>query len=113
MAFPHTTSRGHPLRIHDLLVLVALSALPMAGARSPSGVAGFAAVMLALGLLLWWLPRLGGRGQWTDLFILPAFMGLTFFYLFLSMVIFFSDPNAAISIVGAQLIALVYVSFRA
>jgi hypothetical protein len=112
MTFPHTTSRRSPLCIVDLLVFIAISALPLAGARPPSGAGGFAAVMLALGLLLWWLPRLGGRGSWADLFILPAFMALSLFYLFLAMVAFLCDPGAAVSVIGAQLIALVYVSFR-
>jgi hypothetical protein len=44
--------------------------------------------------------------------ILPAFMMLTFVYLFLSIGAFLCDPAAAVSVVGAQLIALVYVSFR-
>jgi hypothetical protein len=94
------------------MVLVAASALPLAGARPPSGAVGLVVVMLAVGILLWWLPMLGGRGSWPDLLILPAFMTLTVFYLFLSVCAFLCDPAAAVSVIGAQLIALIYVSFR-
>jgi hypothetical protein len=112
MTFPHTTSSRNPLSILDLMVLVAVSALPLAGIRPPSDAAGFAAVMLPVGFLLWWLPGLGGQGRWTDLLILPVFMAMTLFYLFLSMAAFLCDPGAAVSVIGAQLIALIYVSFR-
>src|SRR4051794_38461226 len=112
MIFPHTTSRRNPPRLLDLVVLVAISALPLAGARPPSGATAFAVVMLAVGVVLWWLPWIGGRGRWPDLLILPSFMGLALFYLFLSLGAFFCDPVAAVSVVAAQLIALVYVSFR-
>jgi len=112
MTFPKTTLSRNPPRILDLVVLVAVSAPPMAGARPPSVAAGFAVLMLAVGFLLWWLPWLGGQGTWPDLLILPAFMMLTFIYLFLSIGTFLCDPEAAVSVVGAQLIALVYVSFR-
>src|SRR3954447_2780484 len=112
MTFPHTTSWRNPPRLLDLMVLVALSSLPLAGARPPSDAAAFAVVMLAVGCLLWWLPMLGGRGSWPDLLILPAFMALTLLYLFVSLVAFFCDPVAAVSVVGAQVIALVYVTFR-
>jgi hypothetical protein len=112
MTFPDTTSSRNPPRILDLVVLVAVSALPMAGARPPSGATGFSVAMLPVGFLLWWLPWLGGRGRWPDLLILPAFMTLTLFYLFLSIGAFLCDPEAAVSVLGAQLIALVYVSFR-
>jgi hypothetical protein len=112
MSFPYTRSSRNPPRILDLVVLVAVSALPMAGARPPSGATGFSVVMLPVGLLLWWLPWLGGRGRWPDLLLLPAFITLTLFYLFLSVGAFLCDPGAAVSVVVAQLIALVYVSFR-
>jgi hypothetical protein len=112
MVFPKTTLSRNPPRIVDLAVLVAVSALPMAGARPPSIAAGLAVLVLALGFLLWWLPWLGGSGKWADLFILPAFMMLTFVYLFLSIGTFLCDPEAAVAVVGAQLIALVYVAFR-
>src|SRR5262249_3349030 len=112
MTFPRTTSSRNPPRILDLVVLVAVSALPMAGARPPSGAAGFMVVMLPLGVLLWWLPCLGGRGRWPDLLMLPAFMTLTVFYVFLAIGAFLCDPQAAVSVVVAQLIALVYASFR-
>src|SRR4051812_7877334 len=85
MTFPHTTSSRNPPRVLDLVVLVAIAALPMAGARPPSGAAVFAVVMVPVGFLLWWLPWLGGRGRWPDLLILPAFMTLTLFYLFLAI----------------------------
>lgn len=112
MVFPKTSLSRNPLRILDLLVLVAVAALPIAGARPPSVAAGSAVLMLTVGLLLWWLPEFGGRGTWPDLFILPAFMTLTLFYLFVSIGTYVCDPEAAVSVVGAQLIALVYVSFR-
>ncbi len=112
MTFPKTTLGRNPPRILDLVVLVAVAALPMTAVRPPSVAAGFAALMLPLGFLLWWLPRIGGRGWWPDLLTLPAFMTLTFVYLFLSIGAFLCDPEAAVSVVGAQLIALVYVSFR-
>jgi hypothetical protein len=112
MTFPHTTSSRNPPRILDFMVLVAIAALPMAGARPPSDTAAFAVVMLLVGFLLWWLPWLGGRGRWPDLLILPAFISLTVFYLFLSIGAFLCDPGASVSVIGAQLIALVYVSFR-
>ncbi len=112
MVFPKTTLRSNPPRILDLLVLVAVAALPVAGTRPPSVAAGSAVLVLAVGLLLWWLPGLGGRGTWPDRLILPAFMMLTFVYLFLSIGIYVSDPAAAVSVVLAQLVALVYVSFR-
>jgi hypothetical protein len=112
MTFPHTSSSRNPPRILDLVVLVAVAALPMAGARPPSVAAGFAVLMLSVGFLLWWLPWLGGRGKWPDLLILPTFMTLTVFYLFLSIGAFLCDPEAAVSVIGAQLIALIYVSFR-
>ena len=84
----------------------------MAGARPPSDAAELMVVMLTVGFLLWWLPTLGGRGSWPDLLILPAFITLTLLYLLLSIGAFVCDPVAAVSVIVAQLIALVYVSFR-
>jgi hypothetical protein len=107
-----TTSDRKPLCIFDLLVLVAVSALPMAGALPPSDAIVLVLLMLPLGFVLWWLPGLGGRGHWPDLLILPAFMALTFIYIMLSLITFIRDPTAAVSLIGAQLIAMIYVTFR-
>jgi hypothetical protein len=114
MPFPDVASARKPLYLFDHMVLIAVSALPLVAVSPPHDPAavGLAAIMLLLGYLLWWLPGLGARGRWHDPLVLPAFMALTVVYLLLAFIAFSCDPDSAVLIIAAQLIALVYVSFR-
>lgn len=114
MAFPDVSTARRPLAIYDLMVLVAISTLPLTAMSPPRapGTASAALFMLGVGLVLWWLPKVGVRGSWACSLALPAFMLATCLYLLLSLVIFFCDPAAAILVIGSQLLVLLYVSFR-
>jgi hypothetical protein len=100
--------------IVDHMVLVAVSALPLTAlhTRRTYEAFGLSLMMLLLGYLLWLLPGLGMRQRWHDALVLPAFMALTLAYLFLAFVAFFGDPGSAVLVITAQLLTLVYASFR-
>jgi hypothetical protein len=114
MSFPNVASARKSLRIHDLLVLIAVSALHLTAICPPHHpeTVGLSLAMLLVGYLLWRLPELGGRGRWHDLLALPAFMALILIYFVLAFIHLFCDPTAAVVVIVAQSIALVYMSFR-
>jgi|GEM_PF-5336029 len=111
MAFPDLRSKRSALTI---VVLVAIAALPLAASRPPDALPefGLSLFMILLGCLLWWLPTLGSRWK-LGAIVLPAFMTLTGLYLCIIIIAFANAPKAVILIIVAQLIALIYVSFRA
>jgi hypothetical protein len=116
MPFPDlsTTHRAQALRIADLMVLVGLAALPAAAVsppRAPETLA-LSAVLLSLGGVLWWLPRLARPGRGLDLLVLPLFIVLAFVDLILIGIAFANDARAGILILAAQVGALGYASFR-
>ena len=82
MSIPNITIRRRPLSIFDHLILVVVAALPMAafhhaagsGSRFAPQAIGLAAVMLAVGYFLWWLPRISARGGVLSALALPAFI---------------------------------------
>jgi hypothetical protein len=114
MTFPSVAPARRSPTILDHLVLIAVFALPMLAARTAhsSDMIELSLIMLLLGYLLWWLPGLGTRGRWHDILVLPAYMALTMVDLVLAFIAIICDPDAAVLVIGAQLIALVYVSFR-
>ena len=120
MSIPNITIRRRPLSIFDHLILVVVAALPMAafhhaagsGSRFAPQAIGLAAVMLAVGYFLWWLPRISARGGVLSALALPAFIALTVVYLYLAFVCYFTDPHATALVVVAQLIALISITLR-
>jgi hypothetical protein len=128
MNFPHLTSRRRPLTLLDLMVVVLISALPLAAVPlwissdpaapvpRPGGpeAAVFMAVLLLAGYGLWWLSELAARGRprWVVPVALSALVVLTPVYLFMSVLAFLFAPAAASLTLVAQLIAPLYVAFR-
>jgi hypothetical protein len=112
MVFPQTSSRRRPLCIVDLMVYTAVCALPLAGLDSSFRSAGVTTILLLLAALLWSLAELGGRVWWLDFFALPAFLALALVYLFLILVVYCAEPGVALSVLGTQVIAMLYASFR-
>ncbi|WP_422924334.1 hypothetical protein [Singulisphaera sp. PoT] len=113
MAFPDLTTRRSSPKIGDLMVLVAIAALPLAGSQPTDALPtfGFSATLVLLGGLLWWLPIQGGRWK-LGAMLLPAFMALAMLYLFMAILAFAWAPKAAALMIFSQLITLIYVSFR-
>lgn len=114
MAFPDLSAGRPRLTVLDLMVAVAIGALPAAAVAPPRApeIAGLAMLMLALGGSLWWLSGLGGRTRRLDPLILPALFALTMVYLVLCCIAFACDPGPATLILGGQVVALVYAAFR-
>lgn len=114
MTFPEVSARRPRPRIIDLIVMVAIAALPAAAVAPPRApeTAGLALIMLGVGALLWGLSGLAGRARWIDSLALPALFSLTCAYIVLCCVAFVSEPRAAALILAAQVAALLYASFR-
>ncbi len=113
MAFPDLTSKRQTLSIFDLMVLVAIAALPLAGSRSSQTLYtfSFSLPLFLVGGVLWWLPRLGSRSRLGPL-VLPVFVAVAVLYLLFAFVAFVWSPDLTILIISTQLLALIYVSFR-
>jgi hypothetical protein len=94
------------------MVYTAICALPLAGLHASFRAAGVTAILLILASLLWWLAELGGRVRWLDCLALPVFLALALVYLFLILVVFCGEPGVALSVLGAQVSAMMYASFR-
>jgi hypothetical protein len=114
MSFPELTTRRRSLCVFDLLVLVFVCALPLAGISPPSapGAPGLSTALLFVGYLLWWLPGLGVRRGRIAPLVLPIFVGLAFLYLMVLILAFLLDPTLAILVLASQLIAMLYTAFR-
>jgi hypothetical protein len=112
MVFPGTSSPRKPLCIVDLMVYTAICALPLAGLHPSFRAVGVTAILLFLASVLWWLSGLGGRVRWLDYLALPVFLALALVYLFLILIVFCGEPGVALSVLGAQVIAMMYASFR-
>jgi hypothetical protein len=112
MAFPETSAPRESVCIVDLMVYTAICALPLAGLHPSFRAAGVSVILLVLASLLWWLAEVGGRVRWLDCLALPVFLTLALVYLFLILVVFCAEPAVALSVLGAQVSAMMYASFR-
>jgi hypothetical protein len=115
--FPQLTSRKKSLTILDLMVVVGISALPMAalGASGRNAVAiPLSVFLMVTGYVLWWLPALAApeRRRWLDVIALPVYMGLCAAYLLATLLTWYFAPYAVVMVIAAQVIAFVYLSFR-
>jgi hypothetical protein len=112
MVFPQTSSPRKPFCIVDVMVYTAVCALLLAGLHPSFDAVGVAVLLLTLGSLLWWLSWVGASVPWLDFLVLPIFLALALVYMFLILVVFCGLPELALSVLLAQVIAMIYASLR-
>lgn len=114
MPFPDVTSARRPLTIGDILIVVAIAALPLAavGPSAPAERVPLAMLMLVLGGLLWWMPGLAARYRRLEPLVLPLFILLATLDLAAISIAFVCDAHGAALLIWGQVAALLYVSFR-
>ena len=100
-----------------LVTLLMTAFLPAIGSRTMTpklSAFWLSCAMLAIGVVLWWMPGHAARGESRRLgfIILPAFIALSLIEIGLTFAAYHCDPNATGLVLFTQILGLIYVSFR-
>ena len=121
MTISDAGGRSRGLGLSDLMVVVVVTALPLAGAVAPTAtrvspavVAALEAALLAGGHLLWWLPGLAAlkRWRWLEVVVLPVYMALAVVLTGLGAVAIAVCPASVVLVAAAYGVTLIHLEFR-